>query len=113
VRVFGLDPSGSEGTAVRGRCGVVPARPALYDRLTGYDHLRYCSELFEVPAALIEAQIRDAAERFGIADALPVRVGAYSTGMRARLALAWVGAGLALLRGSRAVRRERLLGLGG
>ena len=28
-------------------------------------------------------------------------------------ALAWVGAGLALFRGSRAVRRERLLGLGG
>jgi ABC-2 type transport system ATP-binding protein len=88
VRVFGLDPSGSDGTTVRGRCGVVPARPALYDRLTGYDNLRYCAELFEVPAALIETRIRDAAERFGIADALPVRVGAYSTGMRARLALA-------------------------
>ena len=57
----------------------------LYDRLTGYDNLRYCAELFAVPAALIETRIRDAAERFGIADALPVRVGAYSTGIRARL----------------------------
>jgi hypothetical protein len=28
-------------------------------------------------------------------------------------ALAWVGAGLALVRGSRAVQRERLLGVGG
>jgi ABC-2 type transport system ATP-binding protein len=88
VRVFGLDPSGPEGAEVRGRCGVVPARPALYDRLTGYDNLRYCAELFDVRSALIETRIRDAAERFGILDALPVRVGAYSTGMRARLALA-------------------------
>jgi ABC-2 type transport system ATP-binding protein len=88
VRVFGLDPRGPEGAAVRARCGVVPGRPALYDRLTGYDNLRYCAELFEVPAARIETRIRDAAERFGIVEALPVRVGAYSTGMRARLALA-------------------------
>ncbi len=88
VRVFGMDPSGPEGATVRGQCGVVPARPALYDRLSGYDNLRYCAELFDVPSAMIEARIRDAAERFGIADALPLRVGAYSTGMRARLALA-------------------------
>jgi len=35
VRVLGLDPTGKDGTAVRRRCGVVPARPALYDRAGG------------------------------------------------------------------------------
>jgi ABC-2 type transport system ATP-binding protein len=88
VRVLGLDPTGKDGTAVRRRCGVVPARPALYDRLTGYDNLRYGAELFEVPASRVDGRIADAAERFGITTALGLRVGGYSTGMRARLALA-------------------------
>jgi len=34
-RVFGLDPSSDEGEEVRRRCGVVSAKPSLYDRLNG------------------------------------------------------------------------------
>jgi ABC-2 type transport system ATP-binding protein len=67
---------------------VVPARPALYDRLSGYDNLRYAGELFEVGKDVLPERIAHSAERFGIEDALDRRVGAYSTGMRARLALA-------------------------
>jgi ABC-2 type transport system ATP-binding protein len=86
VRVLGADPAGPDGRAVRARCGVVPARPALYDRLDGYENLRYAAELYEV--ADVAGRIEHAATRFGIADALGQRVGGYSTGMRARLALA-------------------------
>jgi ABC-2 type transport system ATP-binding protein len=89
VRTLGLDPDlPDEGTEVRRRCGVVPARPALYDRLSGNDNLSYAAALFQVEPRLVDDRIAEAAERFGIADALDQKVGGYSTGMRARLALA-------------------------
>ena len=85
LRVFGVDPV-AEGESVRRRCGVVPARPALYDRLSGYENLRYAALLWDV--ADIEGAILDASTRFDIVGALKQRVGGYSTGMKARLALA-------------------------
>ncbi len=85
VRTFGLDPV-VHGEAVRQRIGVVPARPALYDRLTGADNLRYAAQLWEVDRAAERTAV--AAERFDITHALDQKVGGYSTGMRARLALA-------------------------
>lgn len=95
IRTFGLDP-GTDGELVRPRCGVVSAKPALYDRLSGYDNLRYSARLYEVPeavgrtrdAAALDSLIEDAAGRFGIVDALTHQVGGYSTGMKTRLALA-------------------------
>ena len=86
VRTFGLDPD-RDGHLVRPRCGVVSAKPALYDRLTGHDNLAYAAELYGMTGDLGPA-IRSAAQRFGIADALDRRVGGYSTGMKTRLALA-------------------------
>ena len=84
VRVFGLDPA-HDGEAVRKRCGVVSAKSALYDRLSGYDNLRYSAELHGLGKA---APIEASAARFGIDDALGLRVAGYSTGMKTRLALA-------------------------
>jgi ABC-2 type transport system ATP-binding protein len=85
VTTFGLDPAGPHGNAVRRRCGVVAAKPALYDRLTGRDNLAYAAELYRLGP---NAPIEESAARFGIADALELRVGGYSTGMKTRLALA-------------------------
>ena len=84
VRVFGLDPT-VDGEEVRRRCGVVSAKSALYDRLSGYDNLRYSAELYGLGAS---APIEASAARFGIDEALALRVGGYSTGMKTRLALA-------------------------
>jgi ABC-2 type transport system ATP-binding protein len=86
VRTFDLDPD-TEGHLVRPRCGVVSAKPALYDRLTGRDNLRYSAELYGMTGDL-DTQVLEAATRFGIADALEDAVGGYSTGMKTRLALA-------------------------
>jgi ABC-2 type transport system ATP-binding protein len=84
VTVFGTDPL-SHGEDVRRRCGVVAAKPALYDRLTGRDNLRYAAQLYGVSDG---GPVDEAAERFGISNALDMRVGGYSTGMKSRLALA-------------------------
>jgi ABC-2 type transport system ATP-binding protein len=87
VRVFGLDPA-VDGESVRRRCGVVSAKPALYDRLSGYDNLLYSAELYGLgrgPAT--RERIRAAAARFEIGHALDQQVGGYSTGMKTRLAL--------------------------
>jgi ABC-2 type transport system ATP-binding protein len=88
VRVFGLDPT-VHGDEVRRRCGVVSAKPSLYDLLTGYDNLAYAAELYGLGrGATADKIIRASAARFGIDHALEQRAGGYSTGMKTRLALA-------------------------
>ncbi len=85
VRTFGLDPL-TDGEEVRRHCGVVSAKPALYDRLTGYDNLHYAAELYGLGRKCRD-RIVTAASRFGIDGALDQQVGGYSTGMKTRLAL--------------------------
>lgn len=88
VRTFDLDPA-IDGESVRTRCGVVSAKPSLYDRLNGWDNLRYSAELHGLGrGAAVDARIADSAGRFGIHGALDAQVGSYSTGMKTRLALA-------------------------
>ncbi len=88
VRTFGLDPA-EHGEDVRLRCGVVSAKPALYDRLSGHANLAYAAELYGLGrGADVDRTIRAAAARFGIEHALEHRVGGFSTGMKTRLALA-------------------------
>ncbi len=86
VSVFGLNPL-VDGEEVRRRCGVVSAKPSLYDRLSGWDNLDYAAALYGVDQNR-RATIGEAAERFGIEHALDQQVGGYSTGMKTRLALA-------------------------
>ena len=86
--MFGLDPD-VDGEQVRSRCGVVSAKPALYDRLSGYDNLAYSAELYGLGRGpKVAERIRAAAHRFGIEHALDSKVGGFSTGMKTRLALA-------------------------
>ncbi len=87
TRVFGLDPDSAEGEEVRRRCGVVSAKPSLYDRLNGWDNLRYAAALYGL-GHKADARIKEASAHFGIDAALDQQVGGYSTGMKTRLALA-------------------------
>jgi ABC-2 type transport system ATP-binding protein len=83
IRVLGLDPE-RDGDEVRARTAVVPPKPALYDRLSGWDNLTFTADIFGAD----HSAILPAAQRFGIDNALDLDVGGYSTGMRTRLALA-------------------------
>ena len=89
ARTFGLDPASKDGQEVRERCGVVSAKPSLYDRLSGWDNLRYAAELYGLgKGAAADARIEESATIFAIESALDHAVGGYSTGMKTRLALA-------------------------
>lgn len=85
VETLGRDPV-ADGSEVRRRCGVVSAHPALYERLDGWENLRYAARLFGASDA--RTHLAATAERFDIADALDKKVAGYSTGMKTRLALA-------------------------
>lgn len=85
VVTLGMNPSGDDGPDVRLRCGVVSAKPSLYDRLTGWDNLRYAADMLDIQN---KDAMRESADRFGILHALDQKVGGYSTGMKTRLALA-------------------------
>jgi ABC-2 type transport system ATP-binding protein len=84
LSVFGLDTK-KDGEEVRGRCGVVPATPAFYERLTGRDNLEFAARMYGLDG---DAYIQGAADRFDIAYALDDVARSYSTGMKTRLALA-------------------------
>lgn len=89
VEVFGVDPAGPDGEQVRRDCGVVSAKPSLYDRLSGLDNLRYAASLYGLGTGVeAEARIVEAAKQFEIDADLHHKVGGYSTGMKTRLALA-------------------------
>jgi len=90
LSVLGLEPTDeTEGHELRSRCGVVTAKPSLYDRLSGRDNLHYAAELYGLGARQqASTRVHEAAGVFGIDNALDQKVGGYSTGMKTRLALA-------------------------
>jgi ABC-type multidrug transport system ATPase subunit len=89
ISVFGQDPTGPAGESIRRRCGIVSAKPSLYDRLSGWDNLAHAAALYGLGRGRVATRaIKRAAERFEIDHALDQRVGGYSTGMKTRLALA-------------------------
>ena len=65
----------------------VPDNPDIYEFLTGIQYLNYLSDIFEVPADVREALIRQYADRLGLTSALGDLVSSYSHGMRQKLVL--------------------------
>lgn len=83
IRVLGRDPTTDEITDIRRRTGILPDGVALYDRLTGRQHLE-----FAVAAMAADDDPEALLERVGLAEDADRRVGDYSKGMCQRLALA-------------------------
>jgi ABC-2 type transport system ATP-binding protein len=86
--VLGLDVV-KDAREVRKRIGYVfGGERGLYERLSGYDNLRYFAELYAVPPREQKARIDSLLELVGLKGREKERVEGYSRGMRQRLHIA-------------------------
>jgi ABC-2 type transport system ATP-binding protein len=86
-RVLGFDPA-RQGGEVRRRTGVLTESPALYERMTARENLRFFGIMYGVPEDKLLARAGAMLEAFGLADRADDKVGSFSKGMKQRLALA-------------------------
>ena len=84
VTLFGENVSGGRATEIRRKIGYLPEIVALHPSLTGKETLDFYARLKGTDTKHNHALL----ERVGIAQSANKRVGAYSKGMRQRLALA-------------------------
>ncbi|MGW4789936.1 ATP-binding cassette domain-containing protein [Streptomyces sp. NPDC004230] len=88
ARVLGYDCA-DQAVEVRRRIGYIPGGDkGMYDRLSGYDNLRYFAELYGVDPAEQRSRIRELLEQVGLSGRENERVEGYSRGMRQRLHIA-------------------------
>jgi ABC-2 type transport system ATP-binding protein len=87
VRVLDLEPL-SDGPELRRHTGVLTETPSLDERLTGRENLEIYAELYGVPRAEVASRIESLLEGFELAHRASEKAGAYSKGMKQRLALA-------------------------
>jgi ABC-2 type transport system ATP-binding protein len=85
--VLGLNPR-TDGPAVRAQTGVLTETPSLDERLTARDNLSIYADLYNVPLADLAGRVNSLLTEFELADRADEKVGAYSKGMKQRLALA-------------------------
>ena len=65
----------------------IPDNPDLYENLTGIQYLNFIADVFEIDAAKREESIKKYADLFEITDDLGDLIGAYSHGMKQKLAI--------------------------
>lgn len=87
VEVLGLDPA-TQGQQVRARTGVLTETPALYERLTATQNLDFFGRLAGMKPADRKARVAEMLAFFGLDQRANDKVGAFSKGMKQRLALA-------------------------
>jgi len=68
--------------------GIVPDESNLYDDLSGYENLVFCSALYGVRKAAREGRARELLELFGLADTGKRPFKAFSKGMKRKLTIA-------------------------
>lgn len=79
---------GIDSDAIRATVGILTEAPGLYDRMSAARNLDIFGRLYGMPAAQREAQIRRYLQLLDLWDHRDQPVGAFSKGMRQKLALA-------------------------
>ena len=87
VRVLDLEPL-NDGPALRRHTGVLTETPSLDERLTGRENLEIYADLYGVPRTEVASRVESLLEGFELAHRADEKAGAYSKGMKQRLALA-------------------------
>ena len=88
ARVLGLDVV-KDAREVRKRIGYVfGGERGVYERLSGYDNLRYFAELYGIPPKLQKPRIEELLELVGLKGREHERAEGYSRGMKQRLHVA-------------------------
>jgi len=73
--------------ACKGKMAYIPDNPDLYEFLTGIQYLNFIADVYQVSAADRTARIERYAKALGIYEDLATKVGAYSHGMKQKLAV--------------------------
>ncbi len=87
VTVFGQNPK-TQGDTIRERTGVLTETPALYERLSARENLRFTGRMWDIPENRLDQRVDDVLELFDLTDRAMDKVGTYSKGMKQRMALA-------------------------
>ncbi len=87
ANVLGVDPAANP-TWLRRRVGFISQEVALDPEMTGGQTLRLFAVLYGVPDGIVAAKVDELAQSLELARHLPIRVQAYSGGLRRRLHLA-------------------------
>ncbi|HSR31983.1 MAG TPA: ABC transporter ATP-binding protein [Anaerolineae bacterium] len=87
ARVLGFDPVG-DGPTLRRRTGILTETPSLDERLTGRENLEIYAELYDVPRTEVPGRVEGLLADFELDHRAEEKAGAYSRGMKQRLALA-------------------------
>ena len=87
ITISGLNIK-TDGNAIKANLGFVPESCALYENLTGREHLEMVCNLHHLPVEGIEPQVTKLIELLDLKDAADKRIAGYSKGMKQKLLLA-------------------------
>jgi len=87
ARVLGFDTR-TQSAEIRARTGALLEHPGIYERLSAEDNLEFYGRVWRLPAAQRQARIRELLTHIGLLDRRKETAGAWSRGMKQKLAVA-------------------------
>ena len=77
----------TQASEVRGSVGLLTEHHGLYTRMRSLEYLSFFGRVYQLDPELVEKRARSVLELYGLDQALSLRLGQYSKGMRQKLAL--------------------------
>ncbi len=87
VRIAGLDTV-AHASQVRRQVGMLTEHHGLYTRMKAMEYLAFFGEIYRLRPESVEERAYSLLDRLGLSETIELRLGAYSKGMRQKLAMA-------------------------